>query len=170
MPEFLLFALRSPEVVFLASQVKERNLFMSRTRSCPGVVVESLEDRQLLSATHLRAPSFPTIIGQYSCSAVYSNGITETFTVLVTSHRGGSFVGTSPDFTNIVPSKFTGTVTHRGKVHFRLKPVHFPGLLVGNGSVNLAETEITAAIRVSVGPRSAKGTCTLVTQDQSVTG
>jgi hypothetical protein len=143
---------------------------MPRSRPCISVVVESLENRQLLSATHLGVASFPTIIGQYNGSAAYSNGVTQTFTLLVTSQRGGSFSGTSPDFTNIVPSKFTGTVTRHGKIHFRLKPVRFPGLVVGNGSVNPAQTEITAAVRVSLGPRSARGTFTLVVQDQTATG
>jgi hypothetical protein len=143
---------------------------MPRSRPSTSVVIESLEGRQLLSATHLRVAPFPTIIGQYDGTAAYSNGVTQAFTLSVTSQHGGSFSGTSPDFTNIVPSKFTGTVTRRGKIHFRLKPVRFPGLVVGNGSVNPAETEITAAIRVSLGPRSAKGTFTLVVQDQTETG
>lgn len=142
---------------------------MSISNRCSRAVVEPLEDRRLLSATHVTAPPFPSVFGLYDGTAVYATGSSQTFTMLVTSQRGGRFAGTSDDFSSFATCKFSGTVTRRGKVHFRMTVERFPGVIVGNGAVNPADTEINAAVRVTLGPRTAKGTFTLV-RVQSTSG
>jgi hypothetical protein len=135
---------------------------MNRPKRYNIVTVETLEQRRMLSATHAPLP-VTNVVGVYDASAAYSNGQTQTFTVFISSQHGGAFAGTSEDFFSLAPSKITGTVNRRGVVHFRMKPVHFPGaVVVGQGTVDAADTEIRATVRVTVGRQTGTGTFTLV--------
>ena len=123
-------------------------------------MIETLEPRVLFS--HHPTPSpFPPLVGIYDGSATYANGVTQTFLLYISSQHGGGFAGTSQDFSQFTVSKITGAVTRRGAVHFRLNPVHFPGVVVAQGTVNAADTIITAAVRVRLGRQTAAGTFTL---------
>lgn len=134
---------------------------MSNSRAGNMATIETLETRRMLSAAH---PPMPVrdVVGLYDGSAIYSNGTTQTFTVLISMQHGGNFSGTSDDFVNLTRSRITGTVNRRGQVHFSLKPIRFPGTVTGQGKVDAAGSTITATVRVRLGRQTATGTFTLV--------
>lgn len=136
----------------------------NRARSGSGVAIESLEGRRLLSGVVPRHVPvvFPNLVGSYDVTAAYSNGQTQTFSVLIVNELGGRFAGSSPDFANITTTKITGSVTRRGAIHFQMKPVRFPGIFTGQGTVNAADQTITATVRGRVGRMTAQGTFTFV--------
>ena len=132
-------------------------------------LIEPLETRRLLSASAHHAPVlFPPVVGLYNGSAVYFNGQTQSFTVLIATQHGGAFAGTSQDFTNFTTSKVTGNVTRKDVIHFHLKPERAPGVVTGQGTVSADGTTITMSVKVKIGRQSATGTFTL-TQDAGTT-
>lgn len=134
------------------------------TRDGLGASIESLEGRRLLSAVVPRPvpAAFPDVVGAYDVTAAYSDGQTQTFSVVIVNERGGRFAGSSPDFANITTTRITGSVNRRGAIHFQMKPVRFPGVFTGQGTVNAADQTITAAVRGRVGRMTAQGTFTFV--------
>ena len=135
---------------------------MARSKSLNVPAVESLESRRLFSASAHHLPAFfPPVVGLYDANAVYSNGQTQSFTVLIASQHGGAFLGTSQDFTNFVASKVMGNVTRGDVIQFHLKPIHAPGSVVGTGTVSADGTHITIAVKVRIAHQTATGTFTL---------
>ena len=133
------------------------------------VMIETLEERRLMWGTgfhHAPLVPFPTVFGLYDGTAVYPNGDSQTFTLLVTKQRLGAFVGTSTDFSAFSTTKVTGNVTRAGAVRFRMTVVHFPGVVTGQGTVDPSGATITAAVKIRLGRQTSGGTFTLVL-DQS---
>jgi hypothetical protein len=131
------------------------------------VVAESLENRRLLSASHLVVPAhFIFLPGFYDATANYSSGDPQTFTLFISKQPGSSFSGYSMDFSPFATTKITGTVNRHLAVHFHMNVERFPGVVVGQGTVDPTTTIITASIRVRLGRQTATGTLTLV-PDQS---
>ena len=85
-------------------------------------VVETLEGRQLLSASPLAKPAPPpSVLGDFVGQVIFSSGTTDGLSLKVTSQKGAVLKGTATlDPTGQV-GNFTGSVTKKGVVHLNAR-------------------------------------------------
>lgn len=109
-------------------------------------IIESLEDRRLLSASPLAAkPKIPSIKGTFTGSQIYSSGLSVTVSIKITRQSGVAFSGTLIESSGITAS-ISGTVNRQGDVRFvehGLKRHHFSSVVVGSLAVDTISATFT---------------------------
>lgn len=96
--------------------------------------VEVLEDRRLLSATlvpHAKV-AYPNVVGNYSGTAVFTGGTSDSLRLTVAKQHGTVFSGTTIQGSGVA-GKLTGTVSRTGIVHATLRGtnIHFVTTIKG---------------------------------------
>jgi hypothetical protein len=97
-------------------------------------MIESLEDRRLLSASPFATKSkFPSILGSFTGTEIYSSGVTYSVIIKITKQHGSSFTGSVVESSGITAS-VSGTISRKDDVRFfehGLKRHHFSSVVVG---------------------------------------
>ena len=110
------------------------------------VMIESLEDRRLLSASPFakaKPAKIPSMLGTFTGTEIYSSGVTFSVTIKVTKQHGLRFNGTVAESSGLTAS-IAGTISRTDSVRFvehGLKRHHFSSTVIGSlGADTLSAT------------------------------
>ena len=109
-------------------------------------MIESLEDRRLLSASPLAAKTkIPSILGTYTGSQIYSSGVSVLVTIKISKQHVGEFTGTVVESSGL-SARLSGTINKKSDVRFvehGLKRHQFSSVVVGSLAVDTLSATFT---------------------------